>query len=237
MKTSNEVPTGASDLACYNGERIPTVSIWFLDIETKRMIQARSTNIEGLVLRALRFIQTGKGERLGVRLKAFLTSILKSGQRVYWIKNGYATEKVLLQKQWIAMSRYPKPEDALSRKVMISGKVLKIEHLKSHFTFFSAVETNDFKAAMLRRLTRVCTALPSQEWKNENEVLCFLERFTKAFGDSEVRRSDFVASFVEMTTSYGHIAFVRSSNQTAVVSWLERKGFKRKCNQSTERNH
>lgn len=230
MSISNQhVPDGAKDIASYKGERISTVSVWFFDVVNKRMMAARSTNIESYLLRAQRFVVLGKDERLGERMKMFLRSIAKHNLPVFWLPSTFGLEKGFKDAGWLVHERFSASAEFPTKKVMISGKVLRIEHLKSHFVFYSAVEPKDLKATMVARLARALNSLPTHQWRKKDEVICFFERFAKGFNESKPPRSEFKTQIVSIPHTGSQIAYARIQNNEETIAWLERKGFERKC--------
>ena len=230
MSTSSAIPLNAQLLSSYLGERIQGVSFWLLDTDNKTMILARSTNVEGLLLRFKIFEDTGKASRVGDRIKAFIAGVVSRGSKVYWIKNGFTTEQYLKNAGFKEIPRFSNQSKLSSNKVMIKGKVLQITHLKSNFALVCAVEPRDLKEVLVTRLTRACETIHPSVWNNASSVRVFLERFTKNIIETKDGGRMFATKFVDLPVGITHRTFVIKKNEDLTNDWLERKGFKPKPN-------
>ena len=238
MSTSSAIPLNAQLLSSYLGERIQGVSFWLLDTDNKTMILARSTNVEGLLLRFKIFEDTGKASRVGDRIKAFIAGVVSRGSKVYWIKNGFTTEQYLKNAGFKEIPRFSNQSKLSSNKVMIKGKVLQITHLKSNFALVCAVEPRDLKEVLVTRLTRACETIHPSIWNNASSVRVFLERFTKNIIETKDGGRMFATKFVDLPVGITHRTFVIKKNEDLTNDWLERKGFKRKqLNLSKDNTH
>lgn len=228
MPNSNLPDTQFQDLKLYKGEQIPSVSVWLINKRLKQMMVVRSTNIESYMLRAKSFVLGSESVKIGVKVKNFLKATTENNQEVLWCRNTYNFESVMIEDGYAIVSRFVMAKDLPSSRITIAGKVLRIEHKKSNFVFYSSVEPDDLKDLMIRRLLRLVASVKNQGWQNQDTVVCFLERFTKhVMKDRELNRP-FVTSIVDMEYNMPHVSYVRIKNTDDSIKWLERKGFKRR---------
>ena len=188
-------------------------------------MQAKSTNIEGLLAKLKTLATTDNKVRLGPKITQFIRSAVTNEQELGWITDNYGTQKYLTDSDWKIVPRFARPDLAFKRKVMITGKLLQIEHLKSHFAMVCSTEPDSLRSIVMGRIEKLPKTLDFNEWKNPQEVKSFLLRFIEGLKTSKETDKQFTTKFVDIPSHLSHIGCVRLLNASLTQEWLLRKGF------------